>query len=195
MLLRARAVGVSLLLLLSLTVVACADDPPEKEIQQADAAIATAQTAGADRYAADELSAARQAVQRARDAVAARDYRLALNHALDGRDRAQTATAQTATAVAVARGTADAAISAAVTAVTAAASRLSAVEAAHASPRAIAGPRSAVTHAEMRVQEARTAWAKGDFATAESAANDAAAGVAAVSSELDGLLPAVRRRR
>ena len=65
--------------------------PPTREMDQAQGAIDAARAAGADRYASDSYEAAVKALQSAHDAVAARDYRLALNHALDSRDRAQRA--------------------------------------------------------------------------------------------------------
>ena len=98
------------IVLLSLSTVACGGDPPDKEIQAAETAINAARTAGADRYAAEEFTAAQEALTHAREAVDQRDYRLALNHALDSRERAETATAQAAVGVATARATADRAI-------------------------------------------------------------------------------------
>ena len=83
-------------LLLSLAIVAAiagaaCGDPPDKEMQQAQGAIDAARAAGADQYAHDEFTAAEDALKRAHDAVDQRDYRLALNDALDTRERAQTA--------------------------------------------------------------------------------------------------------
>jgi hypothetical protein len=69
---------------------ACAS-PPNKEMDQAQGAIDAARAAGAEKFAATEFSAATAALQRAHDAVAQRDYRLALNHALESRAHAQDA--------------------------------------------------------------------------------------------------------
>ena len=55
------------------------DDPPDKEMQQAQSAIESARVAGAGEYAHDELAAAEQALKNAHDAVDQRDYRLALD--------------------------------------------------------------------------------------------------------------------
>ena len=60
-------------------------------MDQAQGAIDAARAAGAERYAATELSAANTALKNANDAVQQGDYRLALNHALDGREQAQNA--------------------------------------------------------------------------------------------------------
>ena len=57
-------------------------------MQQAQGAIDAARAAGADRYAREEFTAAEDALKRAHDAVAQRDYRLALNPRSTPRARA-----------------------------------------------------------------------------------------------------------
>ena len=74
---------------------ACAD-PPNKEIDQAQGAIDAARAAGGERYAATEYTAAAASLKSANDAVAQRDYRLALNHALESREHAQNAAREAA---------------------------------------------------------------------------------------------------
>lgn len=74
---------------------ACAD-PPNKEIDQAQGAIDAARAAGGERYAATEYAAATASLQSANDAVALRDFRLALNHALASREHAQNAAREAA---------------------------------------------------------------------------------------------------
>src|SRR5258705_4082176 len=76
-------------------VTACGD-PPNKEMDQAQGAIDAARAAGADRYATSEYTAATDALKRAQDAVAQRDYRQALNEALDSREHAQNAAREAA---------------------------------------------------------------------------------------------------
>src|ERR1700687_907238 len=71
-------------------------EPPTREMDQAQGAIDAARAAGADRYATEEYQAAVDALKQAQDAVEQRDYRLALNHALDSRERAQVAAKQAA---------------------------------------------------------------------------------------------------
>jgi len=66
-------------------------EPPQKELDQAQAAIEVAVSRGAERLAPDTLGAARTALVQARDAVSQRDYKAALSHALDSRERAQAA--------------------------------------------------------------------------------------------------------
>src|SRR5437868_1282121 len=80
----------------SIVNVACGDDPPDREIQQAQSAIDAARTAGAGEYARDELAAAEQRLTTAHEAVGQRDYRLALTNALESLERAQAATKEAA---------------------------------------------------------------------------------------------------
>ena len=66
-------------------------EPPAKERQQADEALNAARAVGAQTYAAEELTAAEAALVRYDADVAQRDYRQALNHAIEARDRAHEA--------------------------------------------------------------------------------------------------------
>jgi Domain of unknown function (DUF4398) len=75
-------------LVVVLAAISCAD-PPHKEMDQAQGAIDAARAAGAEQYAASEYAAATQALKQANDAVTGRDYRLALNYALESREQAQ----------------------------------------------------------------------------------------------------------
>lgn len=73
--------------LISLAIAGCSG-PPQKEIDQAQAALDAARTAGAERYATAEYTAASSSLQKAHAAVDQRDYRSALNYAIDSRQRA-----------------------------------------------------------------------------------------------------------
>ena len=77
-------------LALALIAISCAD-PPHKEMDQAQGAIDAARAAGAEQYAVTEFAAATQALKQSNEAVTARDYRLALNYALESREQAQNA--------------------------------------------------------------------------------------------------------
>jgi len=143
----------------------CGDDPPTKEIQQAQQAIDTARTAGADRYSHDEFIAAEAALKRAQDAVVARDYRQALNDALDARDRAQTASRTTVDNKARTQTDADRALHETALALVDARAKLRAAEGRR-SPRIVMNLRRDIVDAETRVQEARTALEAGDYLTA-----------------------------
>jgi hypothetical protein len=78
-------------LLATLLVLPACAEPPSKEINQAQGALDAARAAGAEQYATAEYRSAADALKAANDAVAMRDYRLALNNALDSRERAQNA--------------------------------------------------------------------------------------------------------
>src|SRR5256885_1638928 len=92
----------SLAVLAAVAGAACGD-PPHKEMQPAQGAIDAARAAGADQYARDEFAAAEDALKRSHEAVAQRDYRQALNTALDARERAQAAAKEVVNKKAIAR--------------------------------------------------------------------------------------------
>jgi len=77
--------------MLALVLLSACGTPPHKEIDQAQGAIDAARAAGADRYAAVEFTAATNSLALANKAVQDRDYRLALNNALESREHAQNA--------------------------------------------------------------------------------------------------------
>src|SRR6185295_13083398 len=120
----------SFAIVVAMTSAACGD-PPDKEMQQAQAAVDAARAAGADRFAHEEFAAAEDALKRSHDAVAQRDYRLALNAALDARERAQTAAKQAADEKATARVAAERALAEADAALHESRAKLKAAESAH----------------------------------------------------------------
>lgn len=83
--------GRALLALAGCVVIAACGEPPTKEMNLAREAIAAARTAHADRYAAEELTAAEKALAKSTDAVTGKDFKAALNHALTSHERAQAA--------------------------------------------------------------------------------------------------------
>jgi len=85
---------------------ACAA-PPDKELHQAEGAIAAAKTADAERYAPDELRAAETALHNYDAAVAARDYRQALRLAMDAQVSASEAAKRAGDEKALARSHAE----------------------------------------------------------------------------------------
>ena len=164
-------------------------------MQQAQGAIDAARAAGADQYAHEEFAAAVDALKGAQDAAADRDYRLALNHALDSRERAQNAAKLASDQKAVARSDARGAVSALSDALAAAQKRLKAAEAGRVGARRLNGPRHAITDAERRLQEARTAFDKGDYQAATAAASATTAQLAAATRDLEAVTAAPARRR
>ena len=145
------------------TLAACAA-PPQKEMDQAEGAITAARAAGAAQYAAVEFKAAEDALRRSQDAVGQRDYRQALNQALDARERAQNAAREAADKKAVARGQAERALTEAELALATAQQRLgAAVAASPSSGRRSASASTGFKHlqavtaaSETALQEARS---------------------------------------
>jgi hypothetical protein len=144
----------------------CGDDPPNKEIQQAQQAIDIAHSLDADRYAASEFTAAQDALKRAQTAVVERDYRQALNDAIDARDRAQTASKDAVDKKAAMKTDVDRSLHDAALALVDARAKLRAAEVARRPARIVVPLRRAVADAETRVQEARTAFDRGDYLNA-----------------------------
>jgi hypothetical protein len=151
-----RAAPVVSAVLLVLLTVACAE-PPSKEMNQAQGAIDTARAAGAATYAPEEFAAAVEALERAELAVTENDHRLALNHAIDSRERAQAAAAQAVEARAQARGAAERAVAEVATLVGRARARLGDPEVARLPLRDRRGPEDTIVVAEKSLQEARAA--------------------------------------
>jgi hypothetical protein len=80
--------------LIPVLLLAACSTPPEKERQQAQTALDAARAAGAETYAAAEFQDAQSALKKYDAAASQRDYRQALNHALESRDLAYTAAKQ-----------------------------------------------------------------------------------------------------
>ena len=180
----------------SIVAVACGDDAPDREIQQAQSAIDAAKTAGADEYAHDDVTAAEKALANAREAVGQRDYRLALTNALESRERAQTAAKEAADQRAVARTNTERTLRDTNTALARARGRLKTAENARIPAQALASPRQAVNDADRAVQEARAAFNAGDYGAAQRTLGAANTRLAAAIRDLDtpARLPARRRR-
>ena len=135
--------------------VACAT-PPSREMDQAQGSIDAARAAGADRFATEQYDAAVKALQNAQSAVAQRDYRLALNYALDGRDRAQRAAKEAATQQAVLRSAAERRLGEVTASLDQAEQQLKAAETARVPRRSLTAARAAITDAEALLQKAGT---------------------------------------
>ncbi len=187
-------------LLLSLAVLAAligaaCGNPPDKEMQQAQGAIDAARAGGADQYATDEFTAAQDALKRAQDAVGQRDYRLALNNALDASERAQNAAKEAVNRKATARAEAERTIADATTALNDARAQLKAAETARAAARPVAAARRAIADGDTTVQEARTQFGQGDYLAVAATAAAATARLRAVTRDLEAATPPAARRR
>ena len=188
-----RRLFLSLAVLAAVAGAACGD-PPDKEMQQAQGAIDAARAAGADQYAREEFTAAEDALKRSHDAVAQRDYRQALNTALDARERAQAAAKESVNTKAIARADATKALLDAEGALHDARAKLKAAETARVSPRTLTATRKAIDAAETAVQKARAAFDKGDYLGSMAEARSITALVAS-ARELEATATAGGRRR
>ena len=188
-----RRLILSLAVLAAVAGAACGD-PPDKEMQQAQIAIDAARAAGADQYSPDEFAAAQDALKRSHDAVAQRDYRQALNTALDARERAQTATKDSIDRKAAARSDATRALADADAGLHEARAKLKAAEAARAPARILAAGRRSINNGESTVQKARTAFEKGDYLGAIGTARGVPAQLTATAHDLDAAATAGGRR-
>ena len=182
--------SIALIVSLSFTL-ACAE-PPSREMDQAQGAIDAARAAGADRYAAAEYEGAVKALQSARDAVAQRDYRLALNHALDSRDRAQRAAKEGVRQQGVLRSAAERRLAEVAASLDRAEQRLAAAQAARVPRRSLAAARAAVTDAEASLQKAGTAIQEGNYQASQERLAESAKKLESAVAEIE---TAMKQRR
>jgi hypothetical protein len=155
---------------IALVLLACAmlhpacTNPPEKEMNQARGAIEAARAAGADQYAPDEYKVAVAALKHSEDAVAQRDYRQALNDALESREQAQNAARVAANQKAAVRSQAERELHDLQPVLDEAHARLKAADTPRTRRgRALQAERRAVEAADASVQKARTAMARQDY--------------------------------
>ena len=154
-------------------------------MNQAQGAIDAARAAGADKFASIEFNAAIEALKRSEEAVAARDYRQALNHALDSRERAQNAAKLAVEGRADARGQAERGIAEVATLLSRARAQLKAPDIARANPPQLKAPRATIAAAEGMLQEARTALKAEDYPAVAKALNGTAARLQAALTQID----------
>jgi hypothetical protein len=154
--------------IIALAFTACGD-PPNKEMDQAQGAIDAARAAGADRYAADEYKAATDALKQSQDAVAQRDYRQALNQALDSREHAQNAARAAADTKALVRGDVERDMAQIAALIADANTRVAAATRARAPRRVLDGPRQELAAVDESVQKAGEAIKADDYLSAKAA--------------------------
>ena len=185
-----------LALIIAILSASCAE-PPSKEMNQAQGAIDAARAAGADKFAAAEFTAAVDALKRSEDAVAGGDYRQALSHALDSRERAQAAAKMAVEGRANARGDAERAIAEVATLWSRAQAQLKNSDLARSNARPLKAARATVADAEKMLQEARAALKTEDYAGVTTSLNGVAAKLQAALTEIDAAVaprPAPRKR-
>jgi hypothetical protein len=187
-----RSLRASVLALVLLT--ACGT-PPHKEIDQAQGAIDAARAAGADRLATEAFTAAVASLKLANDAVGQRDYRLALNHALESREQAQNAARLAAETHGRLRGEVERSL-AEITALMAQANgRLTTAERTRVARRVVSDARQSLAAANSDVQKAGAAVQKQDFAAAQTLLSGAKQRISQVITRLDTAMSGKNARR
>lgn len=186
-----------LLLLAPLVLFTACAEPPSKEMNQAQGAIEAAIAAGAETYAPEELAAAVEALRRSEDAVAERDYRTALSHALDSRERATAAAKAAVSARARARGDVERQLAEASALLDEARERLGNSDVTRLPRRTLQDARNSLDAAETSLQEARTALNADDYAAATKAIESATGRIHKTNEGIDTALEKLppRRRR
>jgi hypothetical protein len=169
--------------------------PPSREMDQAQGSIDAARAAGADRYAAEQYEAAVKALQSARDAVAQRDYRLALNYALDSRDGAQRAAKEAASQQAILRSAAERRLGQVTASLDQARQQLAAAETARVSRKSIAAAGAAVATAETSLQKAGTSIQESNYHESQEQLAESARNLQAAMAEIETAMAARQKRR
>jgi hypothetical protein len=170
-------------LILALAFSGCSE-PPQKELDQAQAAIDAAKSAGADTYAADEYGAAVTALQKSHAAVDQRDYREALNYAIDARQRAGESAKQAGIAKGHTKTAAEKLVTECSTRVSQLDTDIKVAEGARVAPRDLRSPRRTLADAQNALQETRRSMEAGKYAEVASALTE-------VRRKLDAAIVAV----
>jgi hypothetical protein len=182
-------------LAIALASAACAE-PPNKEMDQAQGALDAAKAAGAEQYAADEYKAAADALKRAHDAVAQSDYRLALNHAIDSRERAQNAARQSADGKAQVRAEAERTMMEVSGMIVQANARLENARKARVSRTRLASPAQEVATVSEEVQNAGEMLKTGNYMEARTRLQDLKSRMEKTITTIETVVkPAAARRR
>ncbi|MBI3048305.1 MAG: DUF4398 domain-containing protein [Acidobacteria bacterium] len=180
----------------ALLLAACAA-PPNKEMDRAQGAIDAARAAGAEQYATSEYAAATAALTSANDAVAAGDYRLALNYALESHEHAQNAARETADTKARMRAEVERAVTDITALLADGQARIAAAGRAGVPRRLLTPPTDALAAARASLQKAGEAVAAGDYLAANAALEGVKEGVEKAVAALDAAArsQSLRRRR
>ena len=187
-----RSLRASVLALVLLT--ACGT-PPHKEIDQAQGAIDAARAAGADRLATEEFNAAIASLKLANDAVGQRDYRLALNHALESREHAQNAARLAAETHGRLRGEVERSLAEITALIAQANGRLTTAERTRVARRIVTDARQSLATANKDVQKAGAAVQAQDFTAAQSLLSGAKQQISQVITRLDAAMGGQNARR
>lgn len=164
-------------------------------MDQAQGAIDAAKAAGADQYAIAEYTAAVEALTQARQAVDQRDYRLALDRALESRERAQEAARAGADNKAQVRGEVERTMAELAALIAQANVKLEAARKARASRRALREPTETLAGVNEDLQKAGEAMKAGDYLTARPVLQEIKGRLQKVIVSLDELTTTQNTRR
>jgi hypothetical protein len=166
-------------------------------MDRAQGAIDAARAAGAEQYAVSEYSAATDALKLANDAVAAGDYRLALNYALESHEHAQNAARETADTKARMRAEVDRAVADLAALVADGQKRITAARRAGVPQRLVTQLADTLAAASATLQKTGEAVTAGDYLAANAALEGVKEGVEKALAALDaaGRSQSLRRRR
>ena len=148
-----------------------------------------------EQSAPEAYAGAVQALARSREAVAQNDYRLALNYALEARERAQQAVETTVVDRMARKRAAETEIAAVESAVTDLTASLTAARAARVRAAQLRTPRERAGTAEEALQEARAALDREDYDGAQSVLAGVAESLRDVTTGLDAVATSGSRRR
>lgn len=174
---------------------AACSEPPQKEIDQAQSAIDAARAAGAETYAAAEFSAAADALAKARAAVEQRDYRQALNYAIDSRQRASEASREIADGKATAKRATDKLYGEVAVRANRLQSALRAAETNGVSAKALHPGQAALRDARANLQEASAAISAGNYVEADKVLTEVRGKLDAAVAEVQKIPPRPARKR
>lgn len=163
-------------------------------MDQAQGSIDAARAAGADRYAAEQYETSVKALQNAQAAVEQRDYRLALNYALDSRDRAQRAAKEAASQQAMLRSAAERRLVQVTASLDHARQTLKAAESARVPRRSLAAARTAIANAETSLQKAGTSIQDSNYTVSQEQLAESARNLDAAIAEIETLMRGRGRR-
>jgi hypothetical protein len=170
---------------------AACSEPPQKELDMARGAIDAARAAGAEQYAREPLTAATNSLQSAHDAVAQRDYVVALSRAVEARQQANEAAKRAADGKARTRSESEAAIAAAATALLELQQKLKTAAASNVAATDLRPASETARKADAALQEARAAVENGNYLEAGVAVGATRKGI---SEAIRGLNEAIAAR-
>ena len=170
-------------LVVSIVAVACGT-PPTKEMDLARQAIGAARSVRAEQYAPTELAAAQTAIDKSTAAVSNRDFKLALNHALDSHERAKTASSVATGAHRERRARLDASLSRVTATLASARTTVAAAARVRANRRVAGRAEATLDTVNTDLQKARALVSEDDLDGADLVLNRVSAGIAAAVGTL-----------